>query len=362
MVLGEVFEETVISLANLGAGASVVLDSSNMATLTACGFTAELDYTESNQSYTFRITREAFADAGDIAALAAPDGSVAWTTKGVKMPAPATIPAAYGGTLSVNAGAYDGEIEIATSIAGGNITLSSGTVNFTGTITTSGAVSLTGSGTIPFASLPGSLTFGAWTGTVALPAFTGDAIRLNNYGIAGSTVRVSGSAGYLKGDHSNVIPNIELGGDWTLPHFSASFANTLAKLSGTYKFTLSASQITYDSDSQTPYFLIKDVSGFTGSLETSAAGIVLGAASKPTGREHGGKILVYGDVTVGKTATWTAPNGVILADVNATLVVPSSAKVPVPTTSVAGCVVKATTVGGTTTYSVVAKGFFFMTY
>ena len=90
-------------------------------------------------------------------------------------------------------------------------------------------------------------------------------------------------------------------------------------------------------------------------------GVALGS-TKPAKNTPGGKILVYGNVTVGETATWTAPNGVILADANATLVVPSGATVPVPTTTVPRHVVKATTVDGTTTYSVVAKGFFFMTY
>lgn len=109
------------------------------------------------------------------------------------------------------------------------------------------------------------------------------------------------------------------------------------------------------------FLKIGSVAGFTGSitLQSNGPGIVIGGA-KPAYREPGGKILVYGNVTVGETAIWTAPNGVILADANATLTVPSGVTVPVPTTTVAGYTVKATMVDGTTTYSVVAKRMIFM--
>ena len=394
---GGVFEDIVISMAILGEGASVVLDSTGASALAQYGFTAALTYNESNQSYTFRVTRSAAVDVD----VTISQSGTTWKANDVGMPVQTEMPSTYTGTVTIyNISGSPATVD--TTFAGGNLVVAasktvndnsvntssvtltgaiatSGTVTFngavdlggtgqtvssavtgSGVVTVSGSVNLTGSiantvagnGTIALSALSQTLTFGAWTGTVALPAFTGDAITLNSYGIAGSTVRVSGSAGWLRQDHANVIPGIELGGDWTLPYFSASFDNTLAKLSGAYKFTLGASTISYDAASQTPYFLIKDVSAFTGSLETSAAGIVLGAASKPTGRDHGGKILVYGNVTVGEGATWTAPNGVVLMEDSATLTVPSGATVLKVATSVDNSYAKADAGESSTVYSV----------
>ena len=256
-------------------------------------------------------------------------------------------------------------IAVSGAVSGTAVLTISGTVNVASGGSIANAVA--GSGTIAYAAIPATRpsSYTGWTGTVALPEFTGGEIALNNYGVAGSTVRVSTSTiGYLS--NATVLPTIELGGDWTLPNFSASFANEFTAITGSGTLTLGATLDVTAADWYSNYsaFLkIGSVAGFSGSitLQSNGPGIVIGGA-KPAYREPGGKILVYGNVTVGETATWTAPNGVILADANATLIVPSGATVPVPTTTVPRHVVKATTVDGTTTYSVVAKGFFFMTY
>ena len=62
------------------------------------------------------------------------------------------------------------------------------------------------------------------------------------------------------------------------------------------------------------------------------------------------------------TATTLTASAITLAGATAAISVTDVTLSPVPTTTVPRHVVKATTVDGTTTYSVVAKGFFFMTY
>lgn len=239
------------------------------------------------------------------------------------------------------------------------------------------AASFTGSGTLTLDALTSTSIVGdGWTGTVVLPALTAnEEYNFNAYGVSGSTVRLAGgfSAGWLANAAVNPAIEIPSGQTLTLGSFSPSYANAFAALKGdgTFAITAVANQANdlanvsnwgSGYDHYSAYFRIGDVSGFHGSITTTSdVGVVLGS-SKPSKNTPGGKILVYGNVTVGETATWTAPNGVILADANATLVVPSGATVPAPTTTVPRHVVKATTVDGTTTYSVVAKGFFFMTY
>ena len=230
-----------------------------------------------------------------------------------------------------------------------------------GVTTGSIANPITGAGTLAYQNaLPAtSPSFSGWTGTVQLPAIATDvAINFNNYGISGSTVAITSmTAGWI--ENAEVLPEINLVGNMTLNHFSGNWVNTFDKLSGAGTFTLAADGTANGYVDN--YFLVKDVSDFTGSISVAAPGLAIGA-SKPASPTTYGQIYITTPVTVGSSATWTAPNGVVLGDSNATLTVPSGATVPAPTTTVAGHVVKATTVDGTTTYSVVAKGFFFMTY
>ena len=205
----------------------------------------------------------------------------------------------------------------AIDLDGKSITFSEGEYTFTGSFTGTGTLTLSAwlkqAATARWAN-PG------WEGTVVIPAFTVDqVIELNKYGISGSTVRVmGGSVGWLSTDVVN--PTIELGADWSLPYFSPSFNNTLTKLKGTHKLTLaSTSAVDLSLDAYSPYLLIKDVSEFTGSLETHTAGMVLGRNDKPSDRSDGGKILVYGtDAKVFSGKTWAADSGVV---VNGTLTV-----------------------------------------
>ena len=100
-----------------------------------------------------------------------------------------------------------------------------------------------------------------------------------------------------------------------------------------------------------------------GSAAFNGPGSVLINASIPVSGSVTGTAVL--NVSSGKTltvaSTGSVANSITLAS-GATLVVESGGASTIPTTSVAGCVVKATTVDGTTTYSVVAKGFFFMAY
>ena len=192
---------------------------------------------------------------------------------------------------------------------------------------------------------------------MVLPAITSGAsgLNLNAYGTAGSTVSVAGvSSGAWLAD-AVVAPTVEITGDMTLSAFSATFANTFNKLSGSRAFSLTADGTTQGYADG--YFLIKDVSDFTGSITVAAPGLALGGTSKPSSAEWYGKIVVQAPVTVGSGATWSA-SGVVLSATTATLTVPDGATVPAVASGVAGYKVDAdtTTTPGSTVYSLVAKG------
>ena len=178
---GEVYESVVISMALLGDGASVVLDSTSLADLTAKGFTAELVYNPDNLSYTFKVTREEAT--ADIAVNVTAGGEVTWSTRGVAVPAPASIPDTYTGTVTVNNASTD-PVTIATAFAGGNIDVASGSAIFTGAITTSGTVDVeaslaVGGATAYYSSLADAVTaFGTSEGTLTLRANTASALTL----------------------------------------------------------------------------------------------------------------------------------------------------------------------------------------
>ena len=216
---------------------------------------------------------------------------------------------------------------------------------FSGTFTGSGTLKLgaflknskTPSGVSPLAA--------GWTGTVELTsafAANGQNTPVARYGNANSTLKLTG--GMTGGWLANVAldTTIELEGDMTLSDFSTSFANTIRKLTGTGTFSITYSttpDLSYAG--YYPYYLIKDVSGFEGSLvipENVTIGIVVGTNSKPSDKSHGGKILVYTNVTA--STGWTAPGGIVLADAEATLTVKDGATVNEPTTTVSDSYVK----------------------
>ena len=180
-----------------------------------------------------------------------------------------------------------------------------------------------------------------WTGTVELMfAFeaSGFATPIARYGNANSTLKLTGgmTGGWLAS--AALDTTVELAGNMTLPDFSTSFANTIRKLTGTGTFSITyftTPDLSYAG--YYPYYLIKDISGFEGSLTIPAngtIGIVVGANSKPSDKSHGGKILVYTNVTA--HANWTAPNGIVLADTAATLTVEDGVTVSAVSTSLSG--------------------------
>ena len=184
LALGDVYEDEIISMGLLGDGASVEFDGTAFDALTDAGFAATFVRNASNQSYTFRVVRESDADAGDISVTADSEGNVAWVTSNFGMPAPATLSSAYTGTVTINAGAYSGVIEIGTDFAGGNIVVASGAVRFIGSITTSGTLTAAakvtvGNTTTYYAALADAVTaFGSNVGTLTLLADTTSDITL----------------------------------------------------------------------------------------------------------------------------------------------------------------------------------------
>ena len=226
-----------------------------------------------------------------------------------------------------------------------------------------GSVTFAGAGTVVLPSLQSSISISeTWTGTVVLPAITSGAsgLNLNAYGTADSTVSVGGVASGAWLTNAVVAPTVEITGDVTLSAFSATFANTFNKLSGSSAFSLTADGTTQEYVDG--YFLIKDVSDFTGSITVAAPGLALGGTSKPSSTEWYGKIVVQAPVTVGSGATWSA-EGVVLADTSATLTVPTGATVPTVERGIVGYSVTTSTDGsGNTVYSLTKRGTIFSVY
>ena len=187
-----------------------------------------------------------------------------------------------------------------------------------GVTTGSIANTITGAGTLAYLNaLPAtSPSFSGWTGTVQLPAIATDvAINFNNYGIAGSTVAITSmTAGWIA--NAEVLPEINLVGNMTLNHFSGNWVNTFDKLSGAGTFTLAADG-TADGYVDN-YFLVKDVSDFTGSISVVAPGLAIGAA-KPESPTTYGQIYLTTSATIASGKTWTATSGIVLGAIGATL-------------------------------------------
>ena len=217
------------------------------------------------------------------------------------------------------------------------------------------ANTITGAGVLGFTDVPSALSFGTWTGTVYLPNISSsgeNGLNLNNYGVSGSTVQLAGISSGVWLANATVSPTVDLVGNMPLNAFSASFANTINKLTGSGAFSLAA-----DGTAEgyaNGYFLLTDVSEFTGSIAVAKPGLALGGSAKPSSTEWYGKIVVQVPVTVGAGATWSAENGIVLASADATLTVPSGATAPAPTSGVAGYEVWTSTRGGATTYSLVS--------
>ena len=331
----------VTGTVTLGTGSQVVLPSSMVSDFASYGFTLTLT-SDASGRYVYTIARDdnpvyvTKAANGTITYAMYPD-AVAGTpaAMALTLPAePATIPDDFAYTVTVANNHASESLTVATDFAGGSIAVSSGTVELSGdssvvNVSGSGTVQVTGSlavsgtfantltlagdGTVTFATLPASaLTFGTWTGTVVLPqlaSIAGDTFSFNSYGVEGSTVRVSGiGGGWLKNEEVNPTIDIPEGVTLTISDFSASFNNTFKALSGagtfavTYNTAIDTTSGSWYSN-YSAYFLVKNVSNFTGSLSTATPGIAIGA-SKPAYNTPGGKIyLTSVDATLAASAT-----------------------------------------------------------
>ena len=146
---------------------------------------------------------------------------------------------------------------------------------------------------------------------------------------------------------------------WNLPKnwtYGNGTTATRAPVAGDTVVFNDGATVTLGGNAACAAMTVNGAASISGAYNLTVSGNVTGGTGTPVLSLTGAKLSLSASSTVSGIS-------LVLADANATLVVPSGATVPpVPTTSVAGCVVKATTVDGTTTYSVVAKGFFFMTY
>lgn len=266
-----------------------------------------------------------------------------------------------------------GNLDSQVNVGGKSITFVENGGIFTGTFV--------GTGTVTLSSLLNrSLCQNApdgWEGLMVLPVIeNAQDLNLNNYGAEKddgkwTTVNVTGvNGGYIANETVN--PVVELVGNMRLTSCSQSFANTFEVVKGSGDFDLSTATF---SDSYV-YFLLNDVSGFTGSVKTKTGGvgIVLGGATKPTGTDDLGKIIVNTAATIGAGETWVAPGGVRVSEgivvtmgadasisgtvtlkLGASVKVPSGTAAPTITTDVPYYTITSTTAAGVTTYTTVKK-------
>ncbi|MDO4527292.1 MAG: chitobiase/beta-hexosaminidase C-terminal domain-containing protein, partial [bacterium] len=158
-----------------------------------------------------------------------------------------------------------------------------------------------------FPTKQGGLTEGTWQGTVELSGnidLNSTTTSLEALGHEGSKLLISGTvSGYLAREKTCTVP-LELTGTLTIDDGYSNTSYTFAKLTGTGTFTHSR-DLNYT-------IVFTDISGFTGSLNItkSSAKIVIGANTKSA---PGAIVVSSGKVaTLGSTAEWSAPNGVIL--------------------------------------------------
>lgn len=201
----------------------------------------------------------------------------------------------------------------AITLNGKSITFNEGSYTFSGTFTGNGTVVLTST----LKSAATARWAEGWTGTVVLPAnqtFAG--FNFDNYGRVGSTVQLQGTnTGWLQYRSNNdpIATTVELpdGASLTINGWSPSFANAFNVIKGSGTFSVAiGDEISLSDSSYTAYFLLKDVSNFTGSLFASGAGIAIG----PDRIEYtvaGGKIIVSTGKTptIASGATWQAAGG-----------------------------------------------------
>ena len=198
----------------------------------------------------------------------------------------------------------------ALTLNGKSITFNEGSYTFTGTFTGNGTVVLTST----LKSAATARWAEGWTGTVVLPANqTFGGFNFDNYGRVGSIVQLQGAnSGWLQYRSNNdpIATTVEIpaGASLTITGWSPTFANGFNVIRGAGTFaTSTTAPDTSGGSSYTAYFLLKDVSNFTGSLSASGAGIAIGD-TRIANSVAGGKIIVSSGktATVGASATWTA--------------------------------------------------------
>lgn len=197
------------------------------------------------------------------------------------------------------------------SLGGKSVTFDEDEYTFSG--------SFTGNGTITLSAMLKAASSDRWAdgweGVVVLPnldSIAGSSFSFNDYGISGSTVRVTTiGGGWVKNETVN--PTIDVETSLTLTDFSAGNNNTFTKITGSGALNLSCNESAIFVDANTwystysAYFLVNDLSGFSGSISVSNLGLAIGD-SKPDYKTAGNKIIVNSGktATVGASSTWTA--------------------------------------------------------
>ena len=215
------------------------------------------------------------------------------------------------GVLQVDAGAVATVASGTTWTAPGGFVVN-GTLNDNGTLTSSASTAVTGSGTVVFTGRAPTPTGeawwinGGWQGTVAInnvanlvghaTGFTGTYLDFNNYGNAGSVIKLGATTGWLGGNYVCTVP-VNLAGTLTINNGISGEAFTFKKLISNGGYIAATDQ------SATSRIVIEDGSEYAGYIGLNSKMVVFGTANPDFVK---GRIYISSDAAITVPAVNTA--------------------------------------------------------
>ncbi len=212
------------------------------------------------------------------------------------------------GVLQIESGK---SITVAGATAPGGFVVN-GTLVANGTLASSASAAVTGSGTVVFGGVPSPVDGenetkwwknAAWTGTVEIKGatnITGTGYAFNDYGNAGSTVKLTNCSGWLTPNYT-CVPALEIGGTFSWTDGYSGLNNTFKV--GTLKGSGTIS-IPNSGAATAVWQITDDWSGFTGAVvgnNTAAKRVLVFGSTLPT-------TVTAGEIYISEGATLNLDN------------------------------------------------------
>ena len=212
------------------------------------------------------------------------------------------------GVLQIESGK---SITVAGATAPGGFVVN-GTLVANGTLASSASAAVTGSGTVVFGGVPSPVDGEnetkwwknvAWTGTVEIKGatnITGTGYAFNDYGNAGSTVKLTNCSGWLTHNYT-CVPALEIGGTFSWTDGYSGLNNTFKV--GTLKGSGTIS-IPNSGAATAVWQITDDWSGFTGAVvgnNTAAKRVLVFGSTLPT-------TVTAGEIYISEGATLNLDN------------------------------------------------------